>query len=260
MWSKPPRIHDRLSSVTQGVTSRHAIDEDFDAPMAQRGSHRLFDAQPGALESDAGQDAERSLPRWFASWDPRARKAALVLIAGLAVVIAWWWWSGQPQPVQTSATSAGVSTEVSTAASAEVDPELALDAVTGTVVVHVVGKVMQPGVVELPIGSRVQDAIEAVGGATKDKALESVNLARPVVDGEQIIVGVPTEGATSSTISINSASVDQLDELPGVGPAIAERIVKWREENGPFTSIDELTEVSGIGPSILEQIRDLASM
>lgn len=249
MWSKPARIHDRLSSVTQGVTSRHAIDEDFDAPMAQRGSHRLFDAQPGALESDADQDAERQLPRWYAGWDPRARKAALVLIAGLAVVIAWWWWSGQPEPVQTSA-------DVST----DVDPELTLEAVTGTVVVHVVGKVEQPGVVELPLGSRVQDAIEAVGGATKDKALESVNLARPVVDGEQIIVGVPTDGATSSKISINSASVDQLDELPGVGPAIAERIVKWREENGPFTSIDELTEVSGIGPSILEQIRDQASM
>ena len=256
MWSKPARIHDRLSSVTQGATSRHAIDEGFDAPMAQRGNHRLFDAQPGALESDADQDAERQLPRWFTGWDPRARKAALALIAGLTVVIAWWWWSGQPQPVQTSAMSADVNTGVST----DVDPGLALETVTGTVVVHVVGKVEQPGVVELPIGSRVQDAIEAVGGATKDKALESVNLARPVVDGEQIIVGVPTDDATSSTISINSASVDQLDELPGVGPAIAERIVKWREENGPFTSIDELTEVSGIGPSILEQIRDLASM
>lgn len=180
----------------------------------------------------------------------------MALIAGLALVIAWWWWSGQPEPVQSVDDVPGMSAHMG----ADVDPELALEAVSGTVLVHVVGKVAEPGVVELPIGSRVQDAVDAAGGATSNKALESVNLARLVVDGEQIVVGAPAEGTASSKISINSASVEQLDELPGVGPAIAERIVQWRETNGPFTSIDELTEVSGIGPSILEQIRDLASM
>lgn len=256
MWSKAPRVNDRLSLVTQAVTSHNADDAGFDAPPAQRGGHRLLDAGPAAFESETTADTSRQLPRWFASWDPRARKAALMLLAGLALVIAWWWWSGQPEPVQTNASSADISVD----ASADIDPELALEPESGTVLVHVVGKVAQPGVVELSIGSRVQDAIDAAGGATKDKALESVNLARPVVDGEQIVVGASADGSTSSKISINSASVDQLDELPGVGPAIAERIVQWRETNGPFTSIDELTEVSGIGPSILEQIRDLASM
>ena len=255
MWSKHPRVNDRLSSVTQPLT-QHSDDAEFDAPAAQRGTHRLLDAGPAAFESETAQDTSRQLPRWFASWDPRARKAALALIAGLALVISWWWWTGQPETVQTNAASA----EISVQKSPDVDPELALEAVSGTVLVHVVGKVAEPGVVELPIGSRVQDAIEAAGGATNNKALESVNLARLVVDGEQIVVGAPAEGSASSKISINSASAAQLDELPGVGPAIAERIVQWRETNGPFTSVDELTEVSGIGPSILEQIRDLASM
>ena len=255
MWSKHPRVNDRLSSVTQPLT-QHSDDAEFDAPAAQRGTHRLLDAGPAAFESDAGDDIPRQLPRWFARWDPRARKAALLLITGLAVVIAWWWWSGQPEPVQSMNDVAGINADIN----AGVDPELALEAVSGTVLVHVVGKVAEPGVVELPIGSRVQDAVDAAGGATNNKALESVNLARVVVDGEQIVVGAPAEGSASSKISINSASAAQLDELPGVGPAIAERIVQWRETNGPFTSIDELTEVSGIGPSILEQIRDLASM
>jgi len=255
MWSKHPRVNDRLSSVTQPLTHQ-SDDADFDAPAAQRGAHRLLDAGPAAFESDTTDSASRHAPRWFASWDPRARKAALLLIGGLALVIAWWWWSGQPEPVHSINDVADMSTGISS----DVDPELALETMSETVLVHVVGKVAEPGVVELPIGSRVQDAVDAAGGASNNKALESVNLARLVVDGEQIVVGTPAGGTTSSKVSINSASAAQLDELPGVGPAIAERIVQWRETNGPFTSIDELTEVSGIGPSILEQIRDLARM
>jgi competence protein ComEA len=258
MWSKHPRVQDRLALVAQtppttGFSSADGEGSQFDAPPAQRTGHRLLEAAPTAFATGSeDEDSARHLPRWFTTWDPRARKAALALIAALGLVVAWWWWSGQPEPVQ----SVGDVVQVGN----EVDPGLALEEVSGQVLVHVVGKVAQPGVVELPIGSRVQDAIEAAGGATKDKALESVNLARPVVDGEQIFVGVPVAGTTPSKISINSASVDLLDELPGVGPAIAERIVQWREKNGPFTSIDELMEVSGIGPSMIEQIRDLAGM
>lgn len=254
MWSKHPRVNDRLSGVTESTRAQAASLDDFDAPLAQRGGHRLLEGAPEAFDVDAPGEESRFLPRWFLRWDPRARKAALLLLAALAVVVAWWWWSGQPAPVQTP-TGSALTGEL-----AGTDPELSLQVESGTVLVHVVGKVVEPGVVELPIGSRVQDAIQAAGGATKDKALESVNLARPVVDGEQIVVGAPADGTTPSTISINSANADQLDELPGVGPAIAGRIVQWREANGPFTSIDQLTEVSGIGPSILEQIRDLVSM
>lgn len=250
MWSKHPRVTDRLAVIATAQSESGFVDSEFDAPPAQRGGRRLLEGSADAFAR--GDDNDDGKKRWFTAWDSRARKAALAVLAGLALVIAWWWWSGQPQAVQ----SVGDSIEVS----GDVDLGLALEEVSGTVLVHVVGKVTQPGVVELPIGSRVQDAIEAAGGATKDKALESVNLARPVVDGEQIIVGAPADSAQSSTISINSADAARLQELPGVGPVIAERIVQWREKNGPFQSIDELTEISGIGPSMIEQIRDMVGM
>ncbi len=260
MWSKNPRARERLAILVpsepayrpMGSGSRDATHVDpasFDAPIAERGGHPLLEATPSAM----GGDPSLRRPRWFTHWDRRARTAALVLLAGLAVVVAWWWWSGQPEPIQP------VSEDV-LIGDAQVDPRLTLEEVSGLVLVHVVGKVTNPGVVELPAGARVQDAIDAAGGATREKALESVNLARPVIDGEQIIVGAAPDGTPSSVISINSAGAEELDELPGVGPVIAERIVQWREENGPFSSVDELSEVSGIGPSIIEQIRDQVGM
>lgn len=265
MWSKNPRARERLAFVVpsepldrsagSGLGEPSRFDPtafkpaSFDAPVAERGGRPLLEAKPSAIDGDSPDRHGR----WFTRWDPRARTAALALLAGLAMVVAWWWWSGQPEPVQPVSEATLIGDE-------QVDPGLALDEVSGVVVVHVVGKVTNPGVVELPVGARVQDAIDAAGGATRDKALESVNLARPVVDGEQIVVGAAPDGASSSVISINSAGAEELDELPGVGPVIAERIVQWREENGPFSSIDELSEVSGIGPSIIEQIRDQVGM
>lgn len=148
-------------------------------------------------------------------------------------------------------------------------------------VVHVSGAVAAPGVVQLPAGARVDDALQAAGGPTDDADLSAVNLARPVGDGEQIHLPVPGEepraadpaaagpgaseagdapaAATPGVIDLNTASAAELEELPGVGPAIAQRIVEHREKNGPFTSVDGLLEVSGIGPSTLEEIRDRAT-
>ncbi|MGO1977073.1 ComEA family DNA-binding protein [Brachybacterium tyrofermentans] len=153
------------------------------------------------------------------------------------------------------------------------------------VVVHVSGAVKSPGVVRLPPGSRVEDALQAAGGTTEEADLAAINLARPVADGEQIHVPVPGEeappvpaaggagdgsgggegtgadageGADGGTIDLNTASAAQLEELPGVGPAIAQRILEHREKNGPFTSVDGLLEVSGIGPATLEKIRERA--
>lgn len=134
---------------------------------------------------------------------------------------------------------------------------------------HVVGSVKEPGLVRLPAGSRVDDAVKAAGGARSAKALSSVNLARQLVDGEQIVVGsAPGEPASvtgasgpgTGGISINSATAAELEDLPGVGPVLAERIVQWRTANGPFRSIDELGEVSGIGDSVLGQIRTQARL
>lgn len=152
---------------------------------------------------------------------------------------------------------------------------------SASVVVHVVGRVDRPGVVRLPAGARVADALEAVGGASGDADLAAVNLARTVVDGEQVYVPAPGEaprpaaapeggddgggtsgqtapGSGSERVDLNAADAATLESLPGVGPVIAERIVTWREENGPFTSVDELAEVSGVGPAILATIRDAA--
>ncbi|WBQ03187.1 helix-hairpin-helix domain-containing protein [Kribbella sp. CA-293567] len=143
-----------------------------------------------------------------------------------------------------------------------------------TVVVHVAGKVRRPGLVRTPTGSRVADVLEAAGGALPGVDLTSVNLARQVTDGEQIVVGMPalapvgtptagkstgpvgTPGAPSATpVDLNTATLAQLDGLPGVGPVLAQRILDWRNEHGRFTSTDELQEVPGVGPKKFESLK-----
>lgn len=143
--------------------------------------------------------------------------------------------------------------------------------------VHVVGAVSEPGLVTVPDGARVADALQAAGGATGKADLTALNLARTVVDGEQLYVpqpgeqvpgaGAPAAGgqtapdgapAAGGAVDINTADTVALEALPGVGPSIAQAIVEWREANGPFASVDELEDVPGIGPATLDEIRDSA--
>ncbi|MGW6004675.1 ComEA family DNA-binding protein [Oerskovia enterophila] len=136
------------------------------------------------------------------------------------------------------------------------------------VVVHVVGAVGAPGLVTVPEGSRVADALAAAGDATAEADLAGVNLAREVVDGEQIVVPRPGEvvaaapgpetapGSEAGPVDLNSADQTALDALSGIGPVLAARIVEWREANGRFTSVEELGEVSGIGDALLARLRD----
>jgi competence protein ComEA len=139
------------------------------------------------------------------------------------------------------------------------------------VLVDVTGAVRRPGVVQLPSGARVTDAIDAAGGPAARADLASVNLARPVADGEQIVVArrgaqlpgpVPaatsaTSGAPTAPLDLNTATEPDLESLPGVGPVLAQRVLDWRAQHGPFSSVDELTEVSGIGPATLADLRPL---
>jgi competence protein ComEA len=133
----------------------------------------------------------------------------------------------------------------------------------GTVFVHVVGAVGQPGIYELEFGSRVADAIQAAGGLTAEAFDASVNLARVLSDGEQVRVlsaDQIADSEQSSIISLNQASTRQLEALPGVGPALAGRIVEWRERNGSFSTLEQLLEVSGIGPKLFENLREFVTL
>ena len=124
--------------------------------------------------------------------------------------------------------------------------------------VHVVGEVRSPGLVHLVAGSRVADALQAAGGATSAKAEGSVNLARLVVDGEQIQVsasGLASGAGSGGKVSLNSATAQEFEALPGVGPVLAQRIIDYRTEHGSFASIDQLDDVSGIGTALMGQLR-----
>jgi competence protein ComEA len=139
-------------------------------------------------------------------------------------------------------------------------------------VVHVVGAVRRPGLYRLADGARIAEALRRAGGATRKADLSLVNLAAPVSDGSQIVVPkrapaapagtAPTDpGATPAAgpIHLNTATVEQLDELPGVGPVTAQKIVDYREQHGAFSSVDDLDAIPGIGPARLEQLRELVA-
>lgn len=129
------------------------------------------------------------------------------------------------------------------------------------IVVAVMGRVVHPGLVQLAAGARVADAIEAAGGALPDTDLATLNLARRLVDGELITVGVPAgDGEAGGLVNLNTASAAQLQELPGVGPVLAQRIVDYREHHGVFRSVEELREVAGIGEVIFAQLQPLVSV
>jgi competence protein ComEA len=131
-------------------------------------------------------------------------------------------------------------------------------------VVDVAGAVRRPGLHRLAQGTRIADAVAAAGGATAKADLALVNLAAPLADGEQIVVparGSPLAAAGSSASSapldLNSATPEQLDALPGIGPATAAKIIAYRQAHGPFQSVDELDAVPGIGPARIEQLKGL---
>ncbi len=146
-----------------------------------------------------------------------------------------------------------------------------------TVFVHILGAVSTPGLYALREGARVIDVVAAAGGLSDDAEQAGINLARPVSDGEQIYVphvgenpppggavggtaGGAASSAAGSPINLNEATATELEELPRIGPAMAARIVAWREENGRFTSVEDLLAVTGIGAKTLEGLRELVTV
>ena len=215
---------------------------------------------------------------------PRTLAAgAAVCAIGLAAALWYWWPSGAPSPgltVDSSYSSAGGSTALASSGkerTAVSHPETV--EATATVFVHVVGAVPRPGLYRLPAGARVAEALAAAGGLLGSAEERAVNLARPVSDGEQIVVptkdevaqgiaplpslspgnSAPGDGAAGARtpVDINSADVAALDSLPGIGPSTAAKIVADREANGPFVSAEDLGRVSGIGPKKLETLLGL---
>ena len=200
-----------------------------------------------------------------------SRSTALIALTALLVILAL---AGHRLAQTGTATSSEVVAPLEPVAQAPARSAL---------VVHVVGAVRRPGLYRLRDGARVADAVSRAGGATRAADLAALNLAAPLVDGIQVLVpqqpaatgpgqatgGDPSADGTTGAaaggvglggkVSLSSATVDQLDELPGVGPITAQKILDYRAEHGPFRSVDDLDAVPGIGPTRIEQLRDLVT-
>ncbi len=213
---------------------------------------------------------------------PGHRAAWSLWVVGLlaALVVAGGTWLGRPQvePAPVEPAPAGAVPEAAPAPSpAEQGPAatasvgVAADS-AATVVVSVVGSVARPGLVTLPEGARVADAVAAAGGLLPDADPASVNLAAVVSDGQQVAVGVPgaavgggaADGATaacgSGLVDLNAATAADLDALPGIGPVLAQRIVEHRERTGSFRTVEQLDDVPGIGPATYAELAELVTV
>jgi competence protein ComEA len=194
----------------------------------------------------------------------RGASALLVVAVGAAVLVGVLTWRSRPVPVPV---------EPPALASPSGAPGAMPSAAEPVLVVAVTGKVRRPGVVSLPAGSRVVDAVRAAGGALPGADISRLNLARRLVDGELVAVGIavtadsagppadagaagPASAAAAAPLNLNTATAEQLDTLPGVGPVLAQRILEWRAAHGRFDTVDQLRQVDGIGDSKFAQLRD----
>ncbi|QCB98996.1 hypothetical protein E5206_11985 [Arthrobacter sp. PAMC25564] len=207
---------------------------------------------------------------------------AAVLVAVLAAVLGgWFWWrvaTGTPEGIPLSEVSPA-SGQRPSAGGGDADAPSGAGSAAGQIIVHIAGAVAKPGVVELPQGSRLHEAIDAAGGSTAAADPDRLNLAAVLEDGQKVLVpvrGDPAEpgpgeaggesgsGAGESgsrapggKIDLNTAGVEELGTLPRVGPVLAQRIVDWRKQHGRFKTVHELDAVEGVGPKMLEALLPL---
>lgn len=214
---------------------------------------------------------------WGISRSVAVKVAAVVLVAG-AVGIGAWMLAPTPAALQVpESVLAGANAPIprdpgsvgANSAGAAANGGGGAERAGGHVLVHVAGAVEQPGLVELPEGSRLADALEMAAGPSDDADLDAVNLAALAVDGEQVYVpargevgspgGAPAPDAPA-LIDLNTANAADLEALPGIGPVLAERIASYRTSNGNFASVDDLRQVPGIGPTLLAGVREEATV
>lgn len=253
----------QTADETRASIARRRLEALFDAqiprPVVREG--RRVDPVRDALRSAGAPRSHAAEPPWRVS-SGHLRVAVSVAVAA-GILLTWWLMSGrprtsEPQPVHLAAQSESAQSERGSGVAAN------------SVIVDVSGKVRHPGIVTLKAGSRVHEAIAKAGGPADGADTTGINLARILADGEQIIVGAPaappagsaapgTSGAASAqgaTISLSSATLDQLDTLPGIGPVTAQAIIDFRTERGGFRAIEDLLDVTGIGEKTLADLRD----
>ncbi|GAA1354253.1 hypothetical protein GCM10009612_16250 [Streptomyces beijiangensis] len=247
-------------------------------PPSGPGPGRTADGAP-APEGRARAALRERLPLWvqarcaFAPKTLAALGVVLVLAVGLAVQH---FWSGRPQAVRAPEVVEGRPAAVEPQPQPQSQPQPSPGPVPkepqgDQIVVDVSGKVRRPGIHRLPAGSRVADALRAAGGIKGATDASGLNRARLLMDGEQVVVGGPlppgtaapggagggAPGAPTGPVSLNTATVEQLDTLPGVGPVLAQHIVDYRSQHGGFRSVGELREVDGIGDRRFSDLQPL---
>ena len=219
-----------------------------------------FDAQAAPKAHPAHPAAARSHAADVTWRVPPTHLRALVTVAVAAGVLLTWWLlsarprTSEPEAVQVSATAKHEQAET-----------------RRMLIIDVEGKVKRPGIITLPHGSRVHEAIDKAGGVVDGADTSTTNLARVLVDGEQIIVGTPAAGPATAggpaggggvpgaRVSLSSATAEQLDELPGIGPVTADAIIAHRTAHGGFQRVEDLLDVQGIGEKTLADLRDRVS-